>query len=143
MIDIRPVLGQALDLRVGHILGNPEFQPPITGNDLYIMPTGNGDYRVGATLEFPNGKPEIFADPELLESSRQQAIALCPELAQAEIIRSWSGLRPRPEARPAPIIGKLPGFNNVILATGHYRSGVLLAPATACMIREMIMSEDS
>ncbi|MER3589746.1 MAG: FAD-dependent oxidoreductase, partial [Mastigocladus sp. ERB_26_1] len=41
---------------------------------------------------------------------------------------------------PAPVIEKLPGFNNVLLATGHYRNGILLAPATADAIREMIIS---
>ncbi len=70
----------------------------------------------------------------------QQAIALCPALAEASIVRTWSGLRPRPEGRPAPIIDRLPGFSNVLLATGHYRNGVLLAPATAQMIRQMILS---
>ncbi|MBD0262666.1 MAG: FAD-dependent oxidoreductase, partial [Tolypothrix sp. Co-bin9] len=47
-----------------------------------------------------------------------------------------------PEKLPAPIIGKLPGFDNILLATGHYRNGVLLAPATAYAIREMIISND-
>ena len=138
MVDIRPVLGQALHMRLGHSLGNPDFQPVITGNDVHIVPQGVGDYWVGATVEFPVNGQEIPPNKELLESVRQQAIAFCPDLAQATTIRTWSGLRPRPEGRPAPIIGKLPGFSNVLLATGHYRNGVLLAPATACAIREMI-----
>lgn len=143
MVDIRPVLGQALHLSLGHPLGNSDFQPAITGNDVHIVPVGNGDYWVGATVEFPTNGDDIPPDVELLESVRQQAIAFCPELAQASITRTWSGLRPRPEGRPAPVIGKLPGFDNVLLATGHYRNGVLLAPATACAIREMIISQDS
>ncbi|MEH2240855.1 NAD(P)/FAD-dependent oxidoreductase [Nostoc sp.] len=141
MIDIRPVLGQALQMRVGHPLGNPDFQPAITGNDVHIVPVGGGDYWVGATVEFPGNGNEIPPNPELLESLREQAIAFCPELATATILRTWSGLRPRPEGRPAPVIGKLPGFSNVLLATGHYRNGVLLAPATAYAIREMIISQ--
>jgi glycine/D-amino acid oxidase-like deaminating enzyme len=142
-VDIRPVLGQALQLSLGHPLGNPNFQPAITGNDVHIVPIGNGDYWVGATVEFPQNSDEIPPDEELLESVKQQAIAFCPELAKATIIRTWTGLRPRPEGRPAPIIEKLSGFNNILLATGHYRNGVLLAPATACRIREMIISNDS
>lgn len=160
MVDIRPVLGQALQMRVGHPLGNPDFQPAITGNDVHIVPVGGGDYWVGATVEFPsngnessplrifpplkeltNPESEIPPNQELLESIRKQAIAFCPELATATILRTWSGLRPRPEGRPAPVIGKLPGFSNVLLATGHYRNGVLLAPATAYAIREMIISQ--
>ncbi|MDZ7960006.1 MAG: FAD-dependent oxidoreductase [Aulosira sp. DedQUE10] len=142
-IDIRPVLGQALQVSLGHPLGNPAFQPAITGNDVHIVPVGCGDYWIGATVEFPSNGNEIPPNQELLESVRQQAIAFCPELATATIIRTWSGLRPRPEGRPAPVIGKLPGFSNVLLATGHYRNGVLLAPATAYAIREMIIPINS
>ncbi|MDJ0733624.1 MAG: FAD-dependent oxidoreductase [Nostocaceae cyanobacterium] len=141
-VDIRPVLGQALHLRLGHKLGNPQFQPVITGNDVHIVPVGEGDYWVGATVEFPPDQlDDIPADKELLEAVLQQAIAFCPELATAKVIRTWSGLRPRPEGRPAPIIEKLPGYSNILLATGHYRNGVLLAPATAYTIREMIISK--
>ncbi|MEH1829272.1 MAG: FAD-dependent oxidoreductase [Nostoc sp.] len=141
IIDIRPVLGQALQVRVGYPLGNPDFQPAITGNDVHIVPVGGGDYWIGATVEFPSNGDDIPPNQELLESVREQAIAFCPELATATILRTWSGLRPRPEGRPAPVIGKLPGFSNVLLATGHYRNGVLLAPATAYAIREMIISQ--
>ncbi|MEH1911584.1 NAD(P)/FAD-dependent oxidoreductase [Nostoc sp.] len=141
ILDIRPVLGQALQMRLGHPLGNADFQPVITGNDVHIVPVGSGDYWVGATVEFPSNGDEIPPNRELLESIREQAIAFCPELATATILRTWSGLRPRPEGRPAPVIGKLPGFSNVLLATGHYRNGVLLAPATAYAIREMIVSQ--
>ncbi|MCA1993059.1 MAG: FAD-dependent oxidoreductase, partial [Coleofasciculus sp. S288] len=137
-IDIRPVLGQALHLRLKHPLGNPDFQPVITGNDVHIAPVGEGEYWVGATVEFPDEAGDVVADSACLEKVRQDAIAFCPTLAEATILRTWSGKRPRPEGRPAPIIGQLPGYNNVLLATGHYRNGVLLAPATAQMIREAI-----
>ncbi|BAT55366.1 hypothetical protein NOS3756_43460 [Nostoc sp. NIES-3756] len=139
-VDIRPVLGQALQVRLGHSLGNPDFQPAITGNDVHIVPVGGGDYWIGATVEFPTNNNQIPPNQELLESVRQQAISFCPELATAQIIRTWSGLRPRPEGRPAPVIDELPGFNNILLATGHYRNGVLLAPATAQAIREKILN---
>ncbi|MDJ0795407.1 MAG: FAD-dependent oxidoreductase [Calothrix sp. MO_167.B12] len=140
-VDIRPVLGQALQLRLADPLGNPDFQPVISGNDVHIVPVGDGDYWVGATVEFPSeDSHEIPSQPELLQGILEQAIAFCPQLATATTIRTWSGLRPRPEGRPAPIIDKLPGFSNIFLATGHYRNGVLLAPATAIAIREMIVS---
>ncbi|MFO0141360.1 MAG: NAD(P)/FAD-dependent oxidoreductase [Aphanizomenon sp.] len=143
IVNIRPVLGQALYLSLGHSLGNPDFQPVITGNDVHIVPMGNGDYWVGATVEFPNEQDQIPPNQELLDAVRQQAIAFTPDLATAKVLRTWSGLRPRPEGRPAPVIDKLPGFTNVLLATGHYRNGVLLAPATATAIREMILPQDS
>jgi glycine/D-amino acid oxidase-like deaminating enzyme len=136
-VDIRPVLGQALHLRVER-LGHPDFQPVITGHDVHIVPLGERDYWVGATVEFPNQVGDVVAEPVLLETLRQDAVAFCPALADATILRTWSGKRPRPEGRPAPIVGQLPGYNNVLLATGHYRNGVLLAPATAQVIRDAI-----
>ena len=143
MVNIRPVLGQALYLSLGRSLGNPDFQPVITGNDVHIVPMGNGDYWVGATVEFPNDQNQTPPNQELLDAVRKQAIAFTPDLAAAKVLRTWSGLRPRPQGRPAPVIDKLPGFTNVLLATGHYRNGVLLAPATATAIREMILPQNS
>ncbi|MFB2895429.1 NAD(P)/FAD-dependent oxidoreductase [Aerosakkonemataceae cyanobacterium BLCC-F50] len=137
-IDIRPVLGQALHLRLDNPVGNPDFQPAITGNDVHIVPLGGGDYWVGATVEFPTDGYQVEPDASRLELVREEAIAFCPALANATIIKSWQGLRPRPEGRPAPVIGNLPGYNNILLATGHYRNGILLAPATAQAIRSAI-----
>ena len=139
-IEIKPVLGQALQLRLAQPMGYPNFQPVITGNDVHIVPVGERDYWVGATVEFPDEAGSVVAQPALLERVKQEAIAFCPALADATILRTWSGQRPRPEGRPAPIIGQLPGYSNVLLATGHYRNGVLLAPATAQAIRELIVA---
>jgi glycine/D-amino acid oxidase-like deaminating enzyme len=138
-IEIKPVLGQALHLHLKNPLGNLDFQPAITKDDIHIVPLGQGEYWVGATVEFPTEQGDILTDPARLEEVIQKAIALCPALAEAAIIRVWSGLRPRPENRPAPVIGLLPGYRNVLLATGHYRNGILLAPATAIAIREAIV----
>jgi len=140
-VDVRPVLGQALHLRLTHSLGNPDFQPVITADDVHIVPVGGGDYWVGATVEFPTDGYQVEPDASRLEIVRQEAIAFCPALADATIIRTWLGLRPRPEGRPAPIIGNLPGYSNILLATGHYRNGVLLAPATAQAIKEAIVGK--
>lgn len=137
-VDIRPVLGQALHLRLRHPLGVPDFQPVITGDDIHIVPVNETEYWVGATVEFSTAGIDIVADQARLDEVMQQAIAFCPALAQATVVRTWSGLRPRPEERPAPIVERLAGYNNVLLATGHYRNGILLAPATAQAIRQII-----
>ena len=139
LVDIRPVLGQALHLLTPNPVGNPDFSPVITCDDVHIVPLGNQEFWVGATVEFSENGGEIQANADMLEQVMARAIALCPALAFASIIRKWSGLRPRPEGRPAPIIGTLPGNDRVFIASGHYRNGVLLAPATARSIREMIL----
>lgn len=137
-VDICPVLGQAIHLRLKYPLGNTALQPVITGNDVHLVPVGDGEYWVGATVEFSETDLPLTPDRAQFEAVMQQAIAMCPALANAETIRTWSGLRPRPQGRPAPIVERLPGYSNVLLATGHYRNGVLLAPATAEKVKEMI-----
>jgi glycine/D-amino acid oxidase-like deaminating enzyme len=166
-VEIQPVLGQALQLRSPHPLGHLDFQPVITADDVHIVPLtspsghldltpspsparrgeleGLGlpiDYWVGATVEFPSVDGEVAPNPARLELVRQKAIALCPSLASASIVKTWSGLRPRPTSEPAPIVRPLAGYRNVLLATGHYRNGILLAPATAQAIREAILPKN-
>lgn len=137
-VDIRPVLGQALKLKLPYDLGQEDFQPVITGEDIHLVPLGNREYWLGATVEFANERGEVMAQPELLSQIKQRAIEFCPVLADGKIEEIWFGKRPRPQGQPAPIIGKLNGYHNVLLATGHYRNGVLLAPATAQEIKNLV-----
>lgn len=137
-IPIRPVLGQAIKLQLDQPLGNPDFQPVITGNDIHLVPLGNNQYWLGATVEFPTETGASIASESLLEELMAEAIAFCPELKSATILETWSGKRPRPEGIAAPIIERLSGYSNVLLATAHYRNGVLLAPATAIEIVQML-----
>jgi glycine oxidase len=132
-IQIRPVLGQALHLRCPKALGLDS--PVIYGCDVHLVPLNQDELWVGATVEYPDEATLLEPNPTDLEQVRQQAIALCPALAEAEILRTWQGLRPRPDERAAPVIEQLPGYQNVLIATGHYRNGILLAPITAEMIR--------
>lgn len=142
-IEIRPVLGQAVRLKLEQPLGNPHFQPMITGADIHLVPLGNAEYWVGATVEFPPEQGILSPDADRLQAVLAGAIELCPALKEGKILQQWSGLRPRPYNRPAPIIERLPGFQNVIAATGHYRNGVLLAPATAAKVKAMITAGDT
>jgi glycine/D-amino acid oxidase-like deaminating enzyme len=144
-IPIRPVLGQALEVQLDHPLGHAQFQPVITGEDVHIVPLmGNHSerrYWIGATIEFPAtvNTDEIAANSDRLQEIWQAAMAFCPALQHATICKTWSGLRPRPSDRAAPVIERLNRYRNVLVATGHYRNGVLLAPATALAIRETIL----
>lgn len=140
-LEIRPVLGQALQVHLPQPLGHAHLQPVITCEDVHLVPVGDGNYWIGATVEFPPEQGELVAEPDLLQRVREQAIAFCPALSTAKIVRTWSGLRPRPTGRPAPVIEFLPGHPNVLVASGHYRNGVLLAPATAEQVRRLIKQE--
>jgi glycine oxidase len=136
-IDIQPVLGQAIQISLPKPLGNPDFQPVIVSDDVNIVPCGGSDYWVGATVEFPIDGT-ITAQAACLETMRQIAIDICPNLAKGEIVRTWQGLRPRPNHRPAPVIDRVGTNQRILVATGHYRNGILLAPATARIISDML-----
>jgi glycine/D-amino acid oxidase-like deaminating enzyme len=133
-LELIPVLGQAIHYRLPDF---PAFHPVVTSNDVHAVPLGGGEYWVGATVEFPVGA-EILPSIESFAELQRRSIEFFPALATAEILNTWSGLRPRPVGRPAPVVERLTGYQNVILATGHYRNGVLLAPATARMVQELL-----
>lgn len=137
-IPLQPVLGQAIQIRFPQPLGNPEFQPAITGEDVHLVPLGNGDYWLGATVEFPNAEMAVTAEAAQLQAIQNIAHGYCPALKGAEILRTWSGLRPRPMGRPAPILEPMAEHPQIYLATGHYRNGVLLAPASAQGVKEWL-----
>ena len=63
-----------------------------------------------------------------------------PALADAERERTWAGLRP---ATPdgLPLLGAFPGCTHHYIAAGHYRNGILLAPATALLMTQTLMGE--
>ena len=140
---IGPVLGQGLELRLDSPLGRPDFQPVMNGGDIHVVPLGKGRYWIGATVEFPPEMPkdEVLAlkpVSERLEEMLQAAISFCPALAEGTVTRRWFGLRPRPQGQAAPVIKPVEGYANIWLATGHYRNGVLLAPATALAVNDML-----
>ena len=143
-VDIRPVLGQAMRVRLASSVSMPDFHPVLTGNDIHVIPLGCNDvglwdYWVGATVEFPNEAGVVTANASLFEDMWAGAIAFYPALEGAEILDQWSGNRPRPFGRPAPIVEPMTGYSQVILAAGHYRNGVLLAPATARLVKELMV----
>jgi len=69
------------------------------------------------------------------------ACHLVPGLADAEVERCWAGLRPgSPDG--LPFIGLVPGHDNVLVAAGHYRAGIQLAPGTAQLLTEMTLGRE-
>ena len=93
----------------------------------YIVPRGDGRILVGSTEEDAgfDKRTTAAAIQELLEFGT----GLVPSLADAEIEKCWAGLRPGiPDG--LPFIGRVPGIENLWVAAGHFRSGILLSPAT-------------
>ena len=120
-----PVLGQALRLELNDTPTNWHHWPAVLVDQGFnLIPDRPIQLLLGATVE-PGA--EASEDPlAVMRSIHGQA----PEwLRSATVIEHWTGLRARPLERPAPLLELLePGL---ILASGHYRNGVLLTPATA------------
>ncbi|MDX2270524.1 MAG: FAD-dependent oxidoreductase [Cyanobacteriota bacterium] len=134
---LQPVKGVALSVESPHVCLNPV----ITAADTHLIPRGDGSIWVGATVEFQFGIPS----PTLTDLATliQRATAICPGLATATLQQAWAGLRPRPQQQRAPILGLAAPYDNLIVATGHYRNGVLLAPITAQIVRDLILEGET
>lgn len=141
---LMPVLGQAMEIQLPTVPGNADFQPVINGDDIQFVPLGEGRYWLGATVEFPEGEgpfpAQLEAEAHGLENLQRGAARFCRAIASAKVLNTWSGLRPRPVGQPAPVIKPLGNVQNVTLATGHYRNGVLLAPATAQQVCDLLQA---
>jgi glycine oxidase len=122
---VRPVKGQILALR-----GNPD-QPVseriVASERVYLVPRPDGRLIVGSTVEERGFDIQVTAGGvhELL----REAYRALPDVAELELVETLAGLRPGTPDN-APLIG--PGaLDGLVLATGHYRNGILLTPISA------------
>ncbi len=123
---VRPVKGQILRLR-----GEPEMiTRTVRSSRVYILPRADGRVVVGGTVEERGLDTTVTAGAvlELLRDAR----GLVPDIAELELVEASAGLRPGSPDN-APIVGDALTAG-LILATGHYRNGYLLAPATAAAV---------
>jgi glycine oxidase len=102
----------------------------------YLVPRDDGRILVGATEE--SAGFDTRTTSRGVRDLLDHALRLCPVLAEAEVESSWAGLRPGSiDARP--YISRTPGLKNVIVATGHKRAGLQLAPATALVVTDLVL----
>ena len=108
--------------------------------ELYLVPRSDGRVVIGATVEHAGF--DRSTDQAASERLWQAAASLWPPVLAGRITAQWTGLRPGfvEEVHDAlPVIGRLQG--NVWAATAHFRNGILLAPGTALLLREMLCQE--
>jgi len=100
----------------------------------YLVPRGDGRLLVGATMERTGFDERVTAAG--VHGLLAAALAAAPSLGSFTVTESWAGLRPgTPDGRPFIGPTALEGF---FLATGHFRNGILLAPATARLVADAI-----
>jgi glycine oxidase len=103
-----------------------------------LVPRNDGRILAGATVEYVGFDKRVTADG--IEKILAGAIELAPGLKDARIEETWAGLRPD-SADHLPILGPT-DLDGLVIATGHFRSGILLTPVTARLIREWIMEQE-
>lgn len=108
--------------------------------DIYIVPRVTGIHAgraiVGATVEDAGFDKTVY--PEEIARLRRQAEELLPDLGSATEVETWAGLRPG-TSDGLPLLGQV--TDRHFIASGHYRNGILLAPATARVMAQMLSGE--
>lgn len=137
--EVRPVKGQMLAVALP-----AEFpmMRTLRTEEIYIVPRTSGPNAgraiIGATVEDAGYDKTVHV--EQVEELRRMAVALIPPLADAAVVETWSGLRPATADR-LPLIGAHPMKRRHWVAAGHYRNGILLAPATARVTAQLLLRE--
>jgi glycine oxidase len=129
---VRPVKGQIVRLRSGPGMAAPvptrTVRAIVEGSSVYVVPRQDGTVVVGATVEEQGYDTTVTAGAvyELLRDAHR-AVPAVTEMALDEAV---AGLRPGSPDN-GPVVGASPSVHGLVLATGHYRNGILLAPLTA------------
>ena len=135
-LDIEGILGQAIIVKTNNFDYQSSKLPAVISlNGFNLISLNKDEFLIGATLE-----PGEYTDPRKIETMKRLNFNSPKWLRDAKIINSWIGVRARPINRAAPILDVLePGL---IIATGHYRNGVLLGPATAKWVEEQVKNDN-
>jgi glycine oxidase len=129
---VRPVKGQVLELRARD--AEPVARHILASERVYLVPRSDGRLIVGATVEEMGFDTAVTAGGvhELL----REAYRLLPDVAEMELVGTTAGLRPGTPSN-LPLVG--PGeIDGLVLATGHFRNGILLAPLAAQAVADLL-----
>jgi glycine oxidase len=130
---VRPAKGQMAALRSDDL----KIERVLWSEKIYLVPRNDGRILAGATVEYAGFDKRATAGG--IEKILSAAIDLAPGLANARIEETWAGLRPDSPDH-LPILGPT-DIDGLLMATGHFRSGILLTPITARLVREWITEQ--
>ncbi|AKA22405.1 D-amino acid oxidase [Pseudomonas chlororaphis] len=134
-LPVEPVKGQMILYKCAS-----DFLPcMVLAKGRYAIPRRDGHILIGSTLEHEGFDKTPTASA--LESLKASAVELIPALASAEVVGHWAGLRPgSPEG--IPYIGPVPGLAGLWLNCGHYRNGLVLAPASCQLFADLLLGRE-
>jgi glycine oxidase len=130
---VSPAKGQMIALRSDSV----EIQRILWLEHKYLVPRSDGRIIAGSTVERTGFDHDVTAGG--VQLILREVMKMVPGLETARIEETWAGLRPDSPDH-LPIIGPT-DVEGLLIATGHFRSGVLLAPVTARMIREWVVGQ--
>jgi glycine oxidase len=130
---VSPAKGQMAVLRCEAV----KIQHVLWSENIYLVPRNDGRILAGSTVERIGFDHDVTAGG--MKKIMNGAIELVPALAKARIEETWAGLRPDSPDH-LPILGPT-DVGGLLMATGHFRSGILLAPMTARLMREWITTQ--
>lgn len=111
----------------------------VLANGRYAIPRRDGHILVGSTLEHVGF--DKTPTEEALASLKASAVGLLPALADAEVVGHWAGLRPG-SPHGIPFIGPVPGCEGLWLNCGHFRNGLVLAPASCQLLADLLLGRE-
>lgn len=127
---VTPAKGQMVALRGD----DAQMERVLWSDKIYLVPRNDGRILAGATVERAGFDKRVTAGG--IEKILTAAFELAPGLANARVEETWAGLRPDSPDH-LPILGPT-DLDGLLIATGHFRSGILLTPITARLMREWI-----
>lgn len=131
-LPVVPRRGQAFSIEGQH------FRRVVHSPRGYVVPKGDSQTMLGATVEDVGF--DVSNTPGGISDVARRSFEISPRLRSATYIGAWAGLRPgTPD--DLPIIGTFEALPNLIVATGHFRNGILLAPVTAEFVRQLAVGE--
>jgi len=131
---IEPVKGQMILFKARPGL----LKTMILSNGRYLIPRRDGRILAGSTLEYTGFSKKITDEAQL--DLYHAAIEIVPQLANAEIEHHWAGLRPGTSAG-IPYICSHPEIDGLYINSGHFRNGVILGAASACLMKNIVLRE--
>jgi len=132
---VHPVRGQMILMK----LDARPFAHIIARGKTYLVPRRDGHVLLGATEE-PEAGYSKRCTAKGIAGLITRGVKLVPSIADAPVVATWAGLRPgTPD--DLPYLGPVPGLDGLIAATGHFRTGLSSAPATAEAVAAIVKGE--
>jgi len=135
-LPVKPIKGTIVLLEV---LDQPSRELLISSQGS-LYPRADDKLLLGATMEDVGYDTRVKLDA--LQTLVRQGITLVPRLKEANLVTAWAGLRPYSHDN-LPYLGPVPDLDGAFVASGHYRSGILLAPITGLLLKEVILKQPS